>query len=1120
MASKNLTFDGYVLNVGSYTGSTGTSTGAIVVKGGVGVQDSIYAGNTVTGKILRVNNRTLGNGNTIFKVIDSQTTDNTITLSDKSGINALLSDIPVSAVANGVDNRLVTFSSADALNGEANLTFDGSTLTVTGTVNATTVNATTLQIGGTSILATATELNILDGVTATASELNILDGATLSVSELNILDGVTASTSEINQLDGITVVSTTGSQTLTNKTLTSPTISGLNLSDSSIVFEGSLADDFETTLTVTNPTADRTLTLPNATDTIVGRATTDTLTNKTIDADNNTISNLAHGSEVDNPTSGVHGVTGSVVGTSDSQTLTNKTIDADNNTISNLAHGSEVDNPSSGVHGVTGNVVGTSDTQTLTNKTLTTPIIAEIDNTSNITLDAGADIVLNADGGDVFFKDAGITYGSMTNTSGDLIIKSGTTTALTFSGSSVTIAGDATIGGDDINSSSFSSGFSGSGWKIDNASHLEVESATIRGTLSVYELLIQQIRATNGAVFISSAAKVESTSGLSASDDNGTITFEDASGNNLCPFSDGDIIMMERINPGALVASNAAGDATDVIKKLVYEVTGVTNNTATVTNAGFENLDFPSAGDEFVRIGNNGDTANRDGIIYLTSDDSNAPFIDIKASINSYSEWTTSMPKVRLGKLSGITDADINGGSELSGFGLYSDNIYLKGEIVATSGKIGGITIASSKVYTGTGTHNNSNTGFYIDSSSNFSLGDKFSWNGSALTIDGTVTIGSNTASNLITGSDVNANVTSISGGVITTGTLDASVVNVTNLSATNINTGTLDASGITVTNLDASSVNAGTMSADRILLGGLDLTTYVDNSLFGDGSDGSSTISGNTTLTSDKYYSSLTIDAGVTLNTGGYRVFVSGTLTMGASAKIANNGTNANNGGFGFGGSGGSGGASGTLRGGADGGAGGGTQGAGVAGGSADPCINANDGAAGGTGEGVGGGDPGSGGTAGSASVKKTNFEHIDPTILITMRDIYGIDDTPKTIRPSCAGGGGGGGGTKATTLEDGHGGGGGGGGGGTVLVCAKTISLGTGSKFESKGGNGGNGYSGTSGDGGGGGAGNGGAVVVLSNTSVSSSYVDVTPGSAGTSVGGSDGGAGSSGTFIMRQI
>lgn len=49
-----------------------------------------------------------------------------------------------------------------------------------------------------------------------------------------------------------------------------------------LIFEGATDDGFETTLTVTDPTADRTVTLPNATDTLVGRATTDTLTNKTL----------------------------------------------------------------------------------------------------------------------------------------------------------------------------------------------------------------------------------------------------------------------------------------------------------------------------------------------------------------------------------------------------------------------------------------------------------------------------------------------------------------------------------------------------------------------------------------------------------------------------------------------------------------------------------------------------------------------------------------------------------------------------------------------------------------------------------------------------------------------
>ncbi len=64
-------------------------------------------------------------------------------------------------------------------------------------------------------------------------------------------------------------------------------------------------------------------------------------------------------------------------------------------------------------------------TQTLTNKTLTTPTIAEIDSGSTITLDATTDIVLDADGGDVFFKDDGTTIATLTNSSSDFVITTG-----------------------------------------------------------------------------------------------------------------------------------------------------------------------------------------------------------------------------------------------------------------------------------------------------------------------------------------------------------------------------------------------------------------------------------------------------------------------------------------------------------------------------------------------------------------------------------------------------------------------------------------------------------------------------------------------------------------------
>jgi hypothetical protein len=90
------------------------------------------------------------------------------------------------------------------------------------------------------------------------------------------------------------VVGTLKTQTLTNKTLTSPAVSGLTLTDASIVFEGATADAFETTLTVTDPTSDRTITLPNVTGTVAILDAAQTLSNKTLTSDT-LVSDLAAG---------------------------------------------------------------------------------------------------------------------------------------------------------------------------------------------------------------------------------------------------------------------------------------------------------------------------------------------------------------------------------------------------------------------------------------------------------------------------------------------------------------------------------------------------------------------------------------------------------------------------------------------------------------------------------------------------------------------------------------------------------------------------------------------------------------------------------------------------------
>ncbi len=83
------------------------------------------------------------------------------------------------------------------------------------------------------------------------------------------------------------VVGTAKTQTLTNKTLTSPTISnptftGTTSVAATVVFEGTTSDDFETTLTVVDPTQDNTITLPNTTGTVVIANAVQTLTNKTM----------------------------------------------------------------------------------------------------------------------------------------------------------------------------------------------------------------------------------------------------------------------------------------------------------------------------------------------------------------------------------------------------------------------------------------------------------------------------------------------------------------------------------------------------------------------------------------------------------------------------------------------------------------------------------------------------------------------------------------------------------------------------------------------------------------------------------------------------------------------
>ena len=147
-----------------------------------------------------------------------------------------------------------------------------------------------------------------------------------------------------------------------------------------IVFEGSTADDFETTLAVVDPTADRTVSLPNATDTLVGKATTDTLTNKTVNLSSNTLT----GTTAQFNTALSDGSFATLAG---SETLTNKTLTTP--VISSISNTGTLTLPTS-----TDTLVGRATTDTLTNKTLTSPVISSISNTGTLTLPTSTDTLV------------------------------------------------------------------------------------------------------------------------------------------------------------------------------------------------------------------------------------------------------------------------------------------------------------------------------------------------------------------------------------------------------------------------------------------------------------------------------------------------------------------------------------------------------------------------------------------------------------------------------------------------------------------------------------------------------------------------------------------------------
>ena len=361
------------------------------------------------------------------------------------------------------------------------------------------------------------------------------------------------------------------------------------------------------------------------------------------------------------------------------------------------------------------------------------------------------------------------------------------------------ITTDGYLKGDELvsNDISYTQGFTGDGYKLyketNNEYTLELDNLMVRNRMTVYELLIKKIRATNGSLWVSSAMK--SLSGLTWDSAEHTYYFDFEIDKNY--FSEDDIIKSQAFNghnvhsetvvvykiddtnsrvyvkkypekivnddymqwlgvsgatasepsanagysfhidsPGQYISNGVQlslkkglyyvdviygtlvdGDAdisiydndTNTTKSNIMQLSdGYLHIDSDLTNAEFHitlaqgetvynasgmkimiyDTTFDSTFDctdwDWVRIGNITDE-DRQGALYLSADEETSPYMDVYDGVTGTTiNWDNT--KVRLGRLDGVKFR----GEYLSGYGLYGDNVYLKGEIVADKGEIGG----------------------------------------------------------------------------------------------------------------------------------------------------------------------------------------------------------------------------------------------------------------------------------------------------------------------------------------------------------------------------------------------------------------------------------------------
>lgn len=219
-----------------------------------------------------------------------------------------------------------------------------------------------------------------------------------------------------------------------------------------------------------------------------------------------------------------------------------------------------------------------------------------------------------------------------------------------------------------ISSAHYTSGFNGEGYRLwidkDGLSNLELDKLTVRQIMTVFELIIDRIRAVGGQIVVSAA--------------NGKIkSVEDMGESYKIRFEGGNYFEVHDLMRCQVFSGEEA-------KSYWVEVVESTPEYILVRKNEFQTGVVPKEGDEVVLMGNTTDP-KRQNLISISATEDGQPRIDVLDGVKQKS--FANALRARLGNLDGITDTSFPLDNQPHGNGLYADNVYLRGSFLLSTGE-------------------------------------------------------------------------------------------------------------------------------------------------------------------------------------------------------------------------------------------------------------------------------------------------------------------------------------------------------------------------------------------------------------------------------------------------